>query len=427
MYLKHLRSLCVLNQDLSFQEEDLWTAHLQGIASWNSQDSAAVWVSFASQESFRLCIYGLFLLDTQIAVPCNTRRFLSISEILWDLPPATQLWDATSADEWTMLLLEEIRDGTVSTPAIRTYGLQPQDRMFLPQVTQSLMTGEKKTRLLERISACPFATLCVLAALDSLVRDFTYCYYQMPPVLLDPSAYHCLSPAQNRPINAAVTLIIDNVLTDPDMTTQLSRLSRLMAWTVRLGLSEPDDLVVSGIADTALAAGLATAAHCVLGSANAKRRAFAGKQRRFGEDSSMTAWEDLLKTVTVVCNSTLDITPRAPPWMTALGYRMLLLLWRILRRAIREVERSPPPLATRAGSFSPANIIISLVCEKVQEHLVDQNAELTSQNPRLVESGFLHLLIQIFDADLTPMGDVISKILREIMNMPDIYQFSYMT
>jgi hypothetical protein len=352
---------------------------------------------------------------------------LSISEILWDLPPATQLWDATSAEEWTLILLEEMRDGTVSNLAIPTYGLQPQDRLFLPQVSQSLMSGEKKTRLLKRLSSCPFATLCVLAALDSLVRDFTYCYYQMPPVLLDPSAYHCLSPAQNRPINAAVTLIVENVLTDPEMTSQLGRLTRLMAWTVRLGLSEPDDLVVSGIADTALTAGLATAAHCVLGSANAKRRAFAGKHRRFGEDSSMTAWEDLLKTVTVVYDSTLDVTPRAPPWMTALGYRMLLLLWRILRRAIREVECSNPPLAVRAGSFSPANIIITLVCEKVQEHLLDQNTELTSQNPRLVESGFLRLMVRIFDADLTPMGVVVSKILREIMDMLDIYQFDYMT
>lgn len=417
-----MRSLCVLNQDLTFQADKLWTAHLQRSANWSSDDMSNAWAEFALQESFKLCIYSLFLVDTQIAAPCNTRRLLSISEILWDLPPATQIWDAPSAEEWMMLVLEKVRDGTVSSLPLPAYLLEPQDRMHLPQVTQALMTGEKKIRILQRLSACPFATLCVLAALDSLVRDFTYCYYQMPPVLLDPSAHHVLSPAQNRPINAAVSTIIENVLKDASMTSQLSRLAQLMAWTVRLGLAEPDDLIVAGTADTALNAGIATAAHCICGSAAVKRRALAGKHRRFGEDSSLTAWEDLLNTVTVVMESSMDVICHQPPWMTVLGYRMLLLLWRTIRRAIADLERCAPTLAPSAGSLDPAVIIVRLVCEKVQACLVEQNFEIVSQNPRSVEVGFLTLLVQIFGSDSTPVGVAITSVLREIMDMLDVYQ-----
>ena len=193
-------------------------------ATWNSDDLTNSWSIFVVQESFRLCVYGLVLIDIQMAAPCNTRPLLSISEVIWDIPPSDQLWDASSADEWIVLVLEEIQKGTVSTSTTPIESL-----LHLTQVTQSLMSGSASRRLLNRVSACPLATVCVLAALDSLVRDFTYCYYQMPPVLPDPSAYHVLSPAQNRPINAAINAILDAVGKDTVTSAQLTRLNRLMA------------------------------------------------------------------------------------------------------------------------------------------------------------------------------------------------------
>ena len=380
-------------------------------ATWDSDDLALLWSKFVAQESFRLCVYGLVLVDTQMAAPCNTRPLLSISEVIWDIPPSSHIWDASSADEWVVLVLEEIQDCTILTSTT------PADHVLhLTHVTQSLMSGSASRRLLDRVSACPLATVCVLAALDSLVRDFTYCYYQMPPVLPDPSAYHVLSPAQNRPINAAINTLLDTVRKDIITSAQLTRLSRLMAWTVRLGLSEPDDLLVAGIADTSLTAGLATTAHCILGSAVAKRRGMASTRRLFAQDSSMTAWEDLLKSVTLVHESVEDSSCHQAPWMTALSYRVLLLLWRTLRRAIAELEEASSA-TSGAGSFSPAGTLTSLVCEKVRSLLNDENAKPDPRDSRAIEAGFLSLLAQLFDKITNPVGIAISNILCEIGDM----------
>lgn len=421
---QNLRSLCVLKQDLTFQSDQMWTASLHRSATWNSDDLSNSWSVFALQEAFRLCIYALLLIDTQMAAPCNTRPLLSISEVIWDIPPPNQIWDASSADEWVLLVLEEVQKGSISTSMTPAYLLRAENLLHPTQIIQSLMGGAASSRLLNHLSACPLATLCVLAALDSLVRDFTYCYYQMPPVLPDPSAYHVLSPAQNRPINAAISTILDTVAKDTVTGTQLNRLIHLMAWTVRLGLSEPDDLLVAGIAETSLTAGLATTAHCILGSAVAKRRGAVSGRRRYGENYSTTAWEDLLRSVTLVSESIGDPSCHQAPWMTALSYRVLLLLWRTLRRAIAELENTSSSTGS-AGSFSPAGTITSLVCEQVRNHLNDENLKPDPHDLRGIETGFILLLAQVFGTVTDPVGMAIINILREIRDMLDIPQLSY--
>lgn len=409
-----MRSLCVFNQSLAFSANELWISHLKKAANWSPHDLTQIWSTFASQESFRLSIYTLFFIDLQIASNCNTRPFLSPTESNWDLPPAKDIWESPSADEWLDLVQEAIQKGSLPSPILSVYEGQLADGLSVTQVTQSLLTGKPSPRLLKHLSACPFAAVCVIANLDSLVRDFSTCYYRMPSVLPDPSAYHVLSPTQNRSINAAVNSILDLFEKESSASTQMMRLICLSSWAARLSLCEPDGLLVSGIADTTLAAGLATSAHLVLGSGIATRRAVASTRRRFGEDSSMIAWDDLLKSLPVIIKSTADQTVHEAPWMTTLNYRILLLLWRTVRRAITELEQNTKSnLAPMSDVFSPAKIILHLVRENVGAFLPDSDRP-RGDDARQTENALVTLMSNIFGTDTTPVGATIRDILSEI-------------
>ena len=275
------------------------------------------------------------------------------------------------------------------------------------------MNGSPPSHILSRLIACPFAAICILSNIETLIRDFTYVYYQMPPVLPDPSAYHALAPEQNRPINAAITALLSILDKLEAGNDQIHRLLRLSCWNARLGLCEPDDLLLSGIVDNSLTAGLATSAHLILGTTVATRRAVTSRRRRFGEDASMTAWDDLLKALAEIISSCEDHATRPAPWMTTLGFRILLLLWRTLRRAITEME-----LKSASGSpkqdISPASVMSSLVFEKTRQHFAHRPGLPGFEDPRAFEAAFLLQMADTFASTLTPVGQATSGILREV-------------
>ncbi|EME42129.1 hypothetical protein DOTSEDRAFT_73048 [Dothistroma septosporum NZE10] len=396
-----MRSMCLLKQGLTYSADVYWTNGLSG-----PEELPTIWPVYVHQESFRLCVLALLFIDTQMASPCNVRPVLSTTEVLWDIPHTGTLWHASSADEWVTAILDEVQVGNITC----TSPSNNQDLLHPAMVIQHLMSGSADTRLLRRLASHSFGTVCVLASLDALVRDFTYCYYQMPTVLADPSAFHILAPSQNQAITAAVHAMLERIIERAPWTPQTSRLMKLTTWTVRLGLTEPDDLLVAGIAETDLAAGLATSTHCMIGSMVAKRRAAPLRHRPFGEDSSLVCWQDLLSSIGLIVESTQDAHQQQPPWMTALSYRVLLILWRTLRRATADSERP-------SDALNPAKIIIPLIHERVRSYLRREDGMSDLTKPASIEASFVSLLEQIFGNVDSPVSNAIEGILSEIKDV----------
>lgn len=418
---QHLRASCLMNEQLTLLGSDVqpWITDISSSLPWSSEKLSLAWQSFISQETYRHCVFAVLFLDLHMATPCNTRPAMSNVELGWDLPLSAAFWDAPSAEEWYTQVQEYLQQGKLCDVA------GAGNLMSLARATQLLLSSSPPTRLLEQFSESPFAASCMLVSLQSLVRDFTGCYYRMPPVLPDPSAYHVLSPEQNRAINSGINTMLSILGKGDASSPQMPRFLRLSCWLTRIQLCEPDDLIVSGIVDDSLLASLSTSAHLVMGSSIALRRAVAPRRRRFGEDCSFQAWDDMLRAFTAVTESVRDETRvRQAPWMTVLSSRLLLMLWRTLRRAIGEIEQSKAS-GSESGQqhdgLGLASVLSSSVVDRIKQVLMAQNMEGTHvlEDHRAVEKAFIANVAELFTAIRTPVGEAISKIWREIATLMD--------
>ncbi|TIA71204.1 hypothetical protein D6C76_07298 [Aureobasidium pullulans] len=401
---KNLRSRCVLNQDMTLRRDKLWTAQLHQTANWKEQDLTRAWSKFISQETFRICVYALSLIDLQISFVCNSRPFLWSTESTWWLPAANKIWEASSAEDWLDLVQGCLQDGTLTTETSDIAS-----KMSMTQITQAILNGKPSAKLVQQISACPFAIMCIVTSVESLARDFSASYYQMPPVLPDPSAYHVLPPTQNRCINAAISLILSLCDKEDLCQPQMRRSIQLNSWAIRISLCEPDVMMVAGVVDTTLAAGLATSTHLILGSGVATRRAAVTTRRASSEGVSLTMWDDLLKSVPVILESAEHNSIQGPPWMTAQAYRLLLLLWRTLRVAIQDLEKTGDK--TPLSAFNPAKIMIQLIRESL-DSLVSPERD-SDTGPDEVEASLMLLMSRAFGTTSIPINCMIRDILSK--------------
>ncbi|CAK4033647.1 specific RNA polymerase II transcription factor [Lecanosticta acicola] len=414
--VRDLRSLGLMNEQLTLVANSVkpWAARVQGSAAWTLDDMSKCWTDFSSQEAFRLCVWALGMISQHVAATCNTRAIIPATELSWELPPSSDIWEAPTADEWLLTVQEQIQAGLLTLPGQPSRG---PDISSLSSVTQALMTASPSVYLLNRLSACPFATICVLFNIEALTRDFTSAYYQMPPVLPDPSAYHALAPEQNRPINAAINAVLGISTHTKVNREQINRLLQLGCWSARLCLSEPDDLLISGIVDNAVTAGLATTAHLILGSTVATRRAVTSIRRRFGDDASITAWDDMLKSLSMMIEAK-NSRGSQPPWMTVLEFRLVTVLWRTLRKAIGELEsRNLHENGAGLHALSPAAVMSSLMIERTKQHFGEGREMPGYEDLRGFEAAFISSIGSVFDAVTTPVGEAASGILREICDL----------
>ncbi|KAF2166700.1 hypothetical protein M409DRAFT_54495 [Zasmidium cellare ATCC 36951] len=419
--IRHLRSCCLMNEQLTLLGNDIqpWLTNITQSLLWTSEEVSMAWHAFVLHETYRHCVFAVLFLDHQMTTPCNTRPSMSNVEVGWDLPMPIALWDASSAEEWFTRSQEHVQRGILSDP------LDSSSMLSLARATQLLLSASPPPFVLERLSSSPFAAACMLVSLESLVRDFTTCCYRMPPVLPDPSAYHVLSPEQNRAINAAVNTMLGIVAKNNAISPQLRGFLRLSCWLTRIQLCEPDDLIVSGIVDDSLLASLSTSAHLVLGSSVALRRAVAPVRRRFGEDCSFQAWDEMLKALGVITESVQDRKASQSPWMTVLASRLLLMLWRTLRRAIGEIEQSKAGSGSLLGQqqegLGLASVLSSVIVERITQMLKAQRTSGAQEleDHQTIERAFVRKITEIFSGIKTPVSDAISKIWREIASLID--------
>lgn len=405
-----------MNEQLTLLGNDIqpWLTNITHSLLWAPEQVSTAWHSFVLHETYRHCVFAVLFLDHHMTTPCNTRPSMSNVELGWDLPMPSALWEASSAEEWFNRAQEQVQRATLSDP------LDSTSMLSLAKATQLLMTASPPPFVLERLSNSPFAAACMLVSLESLIRDFTTCCYRMPPVLPDPSAYHVLSPEQNRAINAAINTLLGILAKNDSFVPQMRHFLRLSCWLTRIQLCEPDDLIVSGIVDDSLLASLSTSAHLVLGSSVALRRAVAPVRRRFGEDCSFQAWDDMLKAYTTITES-VPAEGKAvfPPWMTVLASRLLLMLWRTLRRAIGEIEQSKAS-ANNEG-LGLAGVLSSVIVKRIMQMLDAQGGRRTGyeEDHRPIEKAFLGSITNNFSGVTGPVGNAIARVWREVASLVD--------
>lgn len=358
--LQHVRDLELLHQHQPAEDDTPWETNLTADLSHDPAQLDAKWAAFISQESMKHSLYALVFLDLHILTPCNLRPTLSATELGWPLPSASPLWSSPTARTWLSHL-------ALPLPA------PPPSTRSLTAATQSLLSGAPCPRLLAALAASPFAALVLAAALDALVRDFTRCYYQLPPSPADPSAFHVLSQAQNKAVTAALRALSSSSSSSSaeeageQAAHPLRRATTLLAASTRASLCAPDELLIGGIVDAGVAAGLATAAHLVLGSYFASRRSTVAQEgaREGGDEFNGAGSLSLMALVMpVVVEGVGEGGGRDEgPWVTVGMVRLMLVLWKALRHVVGHLRRG------EVGAFDPARAVVRAVAGGVEERL----------------------------------------------------------
>jgi hypothetical protein len=156
----------------------------------------------------------------------------------------------------------------------------------------------------------------------------------------------------------------------------------LITCSIKVSLCRPDNLLIGGIVDNSLIAGLATATHLTLGSYVAVRRsATALLQQTSGEDAMLPILNDLTGTLSNIAGEDREFAFREAPWVTATGYGILLTIWRALRRAISDIRRNLDSFNELPKTSEPCMFISNTIMEPILNH--NTKNETADRDPRL--------------------------------------------
>ncbi|KAK6209482.1 zinc finger protein ADR1 [Colletotrichum tabaci] len=395
------------------------------------------WMSYVESESMKLSMYTLLFLDFHIFSPCNIRPLTTPTELDWELPLAASLWEADTSLTWAQRLGEEPR--TVGlTRSHETPGMLCPTTKSLNLAMQSLMTDTPSPHLLAALRASPMATLFVLTSLDSLVRDFTRCYYQLPPALADPNAFHILTQSQNRQVSAALRYLSESITaqisTADSSNWHILNFAERIALSVKLSLCKPDDLLIGGIVENSVVAGLTTATHLTMGLQIGARRSLQNLLRyNSGDDGMLVLLDDLMDVLSSVTSTRRQDPSREAPWATVATYKILLAIWRLLRWAAGETRRKAgsSSRATVRVRFEASTIIFNSILEILQQQeeggqqldggqarrvSVRESAAL-GMAPEASEARFVETVLQFWkDRPVWPMGSFMTTVLEEVIS-----------
>ncbi|KAI0149266.1 fungal-specific transcription factor domain-containing protein [Pestalotiopsis sp. NC0098] len=366
---KMLRSLVDSVRDLGLLKQVVATSASSPAAQAQAMDIHEQWQTYIGEESLKLCIYTVLFLDNHIFSCSNVRPLLSTVECLWELPLAASLWEAETAEMWYETRCREYDDGDF----IPSQTVQPPYQGFMYTATQSILSEMQCNNLLGMLAASPFAMICILTNLDALVKDFTRCYYQLPPNPADPSAFHILTQSQTRQVHSAVIMlstVIKERLAAATLEPEQSvwHACQVLTWSIKLSLCRPDDLLVGGIVENRVFAGLVTATHLTMGSyVTYKRTTHATQQHKNSHDGMLAVIDELTDALSAISALSPALATREPPWITAASYRLLLTIWRTLHVAAADINeklgRAEGQLTSR--SFGSSILIFNSILETV--------------------------------------------------------------
>jgi hypothetical protein len=415
-----IRELDLLHQKAAIPALSLWSTDLDLDLPFEEATIQHKWLQFISQESLKLSLYAICFFDYHLFVSCNGRPAVSSIEFEWDLPKAFSLWEADSASAWWGIL----QAGHKCLDPYRANHLREEpDTRSLLAATQSLLSANASMQLLSVLAVSPFAALCVVTNLECLVRDFTRCYYQLPPTLSDPNPFHVLTQAQNAQVSAALGLIWGIAGDGPCVSCSqecksLWHAVRLGCLSTKISLSKPDDLLVGGIVENNPTAGLATAAHLTLGNYVTTRRSGLNVN-----DCTLNILGEALKVMHEMATPDRSAAWEGP-WSSIQGFRMLLILWRILRMSIAQMqnERTSLNAIKYPAHFRPANTVIEGVISALRLYSENSFISSISTDPEDAsdqwEDQYMQWMHQICDRrDVWDVGLSMTKVLEEIYDM----------
>lgn len=365
----------------------------------------------------KLSLYAFYFFDYHLLVSCNARSVVSSIEFEWELPNAAPLWEAQSAYEWWQFLHAS---HTSLDPYRTDYLHNEPDTRSLLAATQAMLSATTSLQLVSLLSLSPFTALCVVSNLERLVRDFTRCYYQLPPTLSDPNPFHVLTQSQNSQISAALGLIWgaagnNTCLSCSQGCQSLWHAVRLGCLSTKISLAMPDDLLVGGIVESNPTAALATAAHLTLGNYVTTRRSGLSV-----DETTLNILSETLK----VMHETATPDRSAPwegPWTSTQAFRLLLILWRILRMSVAQLQDKGhlSNVSDYPRHFRPAKTVIEGVISALQ--LYGDNPLISSipTNPEEAsdqwEDQYMQWMQQMCDRrDVWDVGFSMTKVLEEI-------------
>lgn len=392
---------------------------------------------YIDEESTKLSMYTLLFLDFHLSAPCNARMLTSSLDLDWELPFSLALWEADTAETWSGCLSQE--------PRVQAFlgaedGAEPPcpSTRSLALATQSLMTVTPSTDLMMALATSPMATLFVLTNIDAFVRDFTRCYYQMPPTPADPSAFHIFTQSQNKQVIAALRHISRVV---PDRNSgddsggsnsyrPIWRAIECTCLAVKIALYKPDDLLIGGIVDSTVVAGLATATHLTLGRYSGTRRSLeALMQNKTGDDAVIMILDEAMALLSLILSSDRNDAMREPPWATMASYRIVLAIWRSLRWAASEVRArsaaASQGLQVRRRFETPTVIFHAIMDVAMEETALPQNAgqqlggldALLAASPELGEACYAKAVLEFWrKRSVWPIGTAMATVLEEIVS-----------
>lgn len=371
------------------------------------------WQAFVGEESLKLCIYTLLLLDHHVFSCANIRPLISTVECLWELPQAESLWEAETFELWYERRHQQASSTVSGSPDTTLSSF----RGFLSTATQSLLSETPNTSLIAILAASPFAMICVLSNLDALIKDFTRCYYQLPPSPADPSAFHILTQSQTRQIGSALNVL--SVVVMGKMSTVMLDSERsvwhacqVLTWSLKLSLCRPDDLLVGGIVENRVFASLVTATHLTVDSyVTFKRTTHATKQRNDEGDGMIAVIDDLTNALSAIAGLDPRLASRESPWITAVSYRLLLTVWRTLHVATADIyeklSKCNGTLTSR--SFGSSILILNSILETVAESSKQQTQQ---HSPRRLWSFDADTLNETLAAGETDLVNLIVQICK---------------
>ncbi|KAH8599092.1 hypothetical protein B0O99DRAFT_669084 [Bisporella sp. PMI_857] len=410
-----IREQQLLRQRTAIPPANLWTTDLDLGMPFDETAIHQIWLNYITQESLKMSVYAFYFFDFHLFVSCNGRPAISSIEFEWDLPKASSLWEADSAMTWWELL----QDGQKSSGTYTAHHLQDEpDTKSLLAATQSLLSATASFQLLEILAVSPFATLCIVTNLECLVRDFTRCYYQLPPTLSDPNPLHILTQSQNAQVSAALRLIWGAMCNSPCITcspdcNSLWHAVRLGCLSTKISLSNPDELLVGGIVENSPMAGLATAAHLTLGDYVATRRS--GLRV---EDCTLNILDDALKVMHEMATPERS-APWEGPWSSIQGFKMLLILWRIFRISIAQLKvESSVSIVGYPMHFHPSKKVVEAVVSALgvygESSFMSSDVDVEKMADEW-EDQYMHWIHQICDRrDVWDVGIVMTRVLEEI-------------
>ncbi|WYZ40558.1 hypothetical protein EsH8_IV_000899 [Colletotrichum jinshuiense] len=388
------------------------------------------WMAYVESESMKLSMYTLLFLDFHVFSPCNIRPLTTPTELDWELPLATALWEADNSLSWAQRLGDEPRTVNM-TRSHDTPGMTCPTTKSLNLAMQSLMTDTPSPQLLAALRASPMAILFVLTSLEALVRDFTRCYYQLPPALADPNAYHILTQSQNRQISAALRYISE-IITSQTAAADSSNwhilnFAERIALSVKLSLCKPDDLLIGGIVENSVVAGLTTATHLTMGLQIGARRSLQNLLRyNSGDEGMLVFLDDLMDVLSSVTTFERQDPSREAPWATVVTYKILLAIWRLLRWATGEIRRKAGLEATVRSRFEASTIVFNSILEVMQrqDELDDQARRLSVRESTALgmaseasEVRFMETVLQFWkDRPVWAIGSFMTTVLEEIIS-----------